>query len=47
MPVFGKRDPDDKRRLYERIRGPSKEEIEAAVREHVRDFSLSGERAER
>ncbi|KAI8691491.1 hypothetical protein NCS56_00142000 [Fusarium sp. Ph1] len=34
MPVFDKKDPADKRRLYERIRGPSKEEIEAAVREH-------------
>lgn len=47
MPVFDKRDPADKRRLYERIRGPSKEEIEAAVREHVRDFSLGRERAEK
>jgi len=36
MPVFGKREPADKRGLYERIRGPSKEEVETAVRENVR-----------
>ncbi|KAK7422760.1 hypothetical protein QQZ08_009385 [Neonectria magnoliae] len=34
MPVFDKKDPADKKGLYERIRGPSKEEIVAAVREH-------------
>ncbi|OBS14988.1 hypothetical protein FPOA_14016 [Fusarium poae] len=34
MPVFGKREPADKRGLYERIRGPSKEEVETAVREN-------------
>jgi len=38
MPVFGKREPADKRGLYERIRGPSKEEVETAVRENVRGF---------
>ncbi|CAH0014514.1 unnamed protein product [Clonostachys rhizophaga] len=34
MPVFGKKDPIDKKGLYEKIRGPSQEEIVNAVGEH-------------
>ncbi|CRK11306.1 hypothetical protein HYQ45_018428 [Verticillium longisporum] len=34
MPIFGHKDPTDKRGLYEKIRGPSKEEVEKAVSEH-------------
>jgi hypothetical protein len=38
MPVFGKKDPTDGQGLYEKIRGPSQEEIVNAVGEHVRAF---------